>query len=172
MERLLIRVTSLVAFAIVLATDILYVGLIGSQGQDFQPYVPRFVASYLALMAALIVIALLPRPEIVAIRLPMRAAAAGGLVASCLLAAFSIGLPLVVAGVLTTVALTRTSRRPGSALRRLAGLGAALLALRLLGAGLEIKGLLFACPSNRTASGTGAGLVTVGDFHTRQERLP
>ena len=45
MERLLIRVTSLVAFAIVLATDILYVGLIGSQGQDFQPYVPRFVAS-------------------------------------------------------------------------------------------------------------------------------
>jgi len=41
MERLLIRITSLVAFAIVLATDILYVGLIGSQGQDFQPYVPR-----------------------------------------------------------------------------------------------------------------------------------
>src|SRR5256712_13798494 len=129
MERLLIRVTSLVAFAIVLATDILYVGLIGSQGQDFQPYVPRFVASYLAVMAALIVIALLPRPEIFAIRLPMRAAAAGRLVALGLPAALSIGLPLVVAGVLTTVALTRTSRRPGSALRRLAGLCAALFAI-------------------------------------------
>src|SRR5256885_13746768 len=101
MERLLIRVTSLVAFAIVLATDILYVGLIGSQGQDFQPYVPRFVASYLALMAALIVIALLPRPEIVAIRLPMRAAAAGGPVAVGLLGAFSIRMPRGVAGGLT-----------------------------------------------------------------------
>ena len=162
MERLLIRVTSLVAFAIVLATDILYVGLIGSQGQDFQPYVPRFVASYLALMAALIVIALLPRPEISAIRLPMRAAAAGGLLALGFLAAFSIGLPLVVAGVLTTVALTRTSRRPGSALRRLAGLGAALLAIGLLVAGLEITGRLIVCPATGTASGTGSGLVTGG----------
>src|SRR5207253_1543271 len=64
MERLLIRVTSLVAFAIVLATDILYIGLIGAQGPDFQPYVPRFVASYLAVMAAVIAIALLPRREI------------------------------------------------------------------------------------------------------------
>jgi hypothetical protein len=160
MERLLIRVTSLVAFAIVLATDILYVGLIGSQGQDFQPYVPRFVASYLAVMAALIVIALLPRPEIFAIRLPMRAAAAGGLLALGFLAAFSIGLPLVVAGVLTTVALTRTSRRPGSALRRLAGLGAALLAIGLLVAGLEITGRLIVCPETGTGSGTGSGLVT------------
>src|SRR5256885_1145826 len=138
MERLLIRVTSLVAFAIVLATDILSVGLIGSQGQDFQPYVPRFVASYLALMAALIVIALLPRPEIVAIRLPMRAAAAGGLLALGFLAAFSIGLPLVVAGVLTTVALTRTSRRPGSALRRLAGPCAAVLGDGPVGARVQV----------------------------------
>src|SRR5437879_11870486 len=104
MERLLIRVTSLVAFAIVLATDILYVGLIGSQGQDFQPYVPRFVASYLAVMAALIVIALLPRPETVAIRLPMRAAAAGGLRAWGVLAAVALGPRRVGAGRLLPVA--------------------------------------------------------------------
>jgi len=140
MERLLIRVTSLVAFAIVLATDILYIGFIGAQGPDFQPYVPRFVASYLAVMAAVIAIALLPRREIVQIRIPMRAAAAGGLLTLGFLAAFSIGLPLVVAGVLTTVALTRTSRQPGTALRRLAGLGAALMAIGFLVAGVEITG--------------------------------
>ena len=140
MERLLIRVTSLVAFAIVLATDILYIGLIGAQGPDFQLYGPRFVASYLAVMAAVIAIALLPRREIVQIRIPMRAAAAGGLLALGFLAAFSIGLPLVVAGVLMTVALTRTSRQPGTALRRLAGLGAALMAIGFLVAGVEITG--------------------------------
>jgi len=56
------------------------------------------------------------------------------------LAAFSIGLPLVVAGVLMTVALSRTSRQPGTALRRLAGLGAALMAIGFLVAGVEITG--------------------------------
>ena len=163
MERRLIRVTSLVAFAIVLATDVLYIGLIEAQGPDFQPYVPRFVASYLAVMAALIGIALVPRPEIAAVRVPMRAAA--GLITLGFIAAFSIGLPLVAAGVLTTVALTRTSRQPGSGLRRLARLGAALLAVGLLVAGFEITGRLIVCPETGTGGGTSAGFVTGGDSY-------
>src|SRR6266849_1424882 len=105
MERRLVRVTSLVAFAIVLATDVLYVALIDSQGQGVpMVYVPRFVAGYLAVMAALIGAALLPAREIAVIRFPLRAAAAGGLLVMGLLAAFSVGAPLVVAGLLTGVA--------------------------------------------------------------------
>jgi len=42
--------------------------------------------------------------------------------------------------VLMTVALSRTSRQPGTALRRLAGLGAALMAIGFLVAGVEITG--------------------------------
>ena len=164
MERLLIRVTSLVALAIVLATDVLYIGLIEAQGPGPEAYLPRFVASYLAVMAALIGIALLPQPEIAAIRVPMRAAAAGGLLALGFIAAFSIGLPLVGAGVLTTVALTRTSREPRSRLGRLAGLGAALLAVGLLIAGFEVTERLIVCPQTGTAGGSGSGFVT-GAYH-------
>ncbi len=94
------RVTSLVAFTIVVAVDGLYIGLINGQGPSAQPYIPRFVGAYLAVMAALIVIALLPRPEIAMIRAPLRAAAAAGLLMLGIFAAFSIGLPLVVAGIL------------------------------------------------------------------------
>jgi uncharacterized membrane protein YadS len=50
-----VRITALVAFAIVLAMDVLYITVINAQNQgasDDMPYVPRFVASYLALMAA------------------------------------------------------------------------------------------------------------------------
>jgi len=157
-----VLIASLVALAIVLATDILYVGLIEAQGPDPQANVPRFVASYLAVMAALIGIALVPRPEVAVIRFPMRAAAAAGLLSLGFIAAFSIGLPLVVAGGLTTVALARTSRQLSSRLGRLAGLAAALLAVALLIAGFEITGRWIVCPATGTASGTGSGFVTGG----------
>ena len=158
-------VTSLAAFAIVLATDALYVAVINAQGPtDPMVYVPRFVASYLAVTAALIVIALLPRHEIAAIRVPMRAAAAAGLLVAGLIGAFSIGLPLVVAGILTTVALTRTTRLPGSRGGRLFGLVAAALAVGVLLGGLEVTMRVVVCPETGTSSGGGSGLVT-GPYH-------
>jgi hypothetical protein len=161
MERRLIRVTSLVAFAIVLATDVLYIVAINAQGPSDQPYIPRFVGSYVAVMAALIAVSLLPRPEILVIRLPLRAAAAGGLFVLGFVAAFSIGPPLVLAGFLVLLALARTERPSGSRFLRLAGLVAAGLTVAVLIAGLDVTQRLVVCPETGTSGGSGAGILGI-----------
>ena len=160
MERRLVRVTSIIAFVIVLATDVLYVTLINSQGASNQPYIPRFVASYLAVMAALTVVSLLPRPEIVAIRVPLRAAAAAGLFVLGFLAAFSIGPPLVLAAFFVLLALARTERAPRTRAARLSGLVAAAVAVAVLLVGLEVTQRVIVCPDQGSSAGGGAGLLT------------
>jgi DMSO/TMAO reductase YedYZ heme-binding membrane subunit len=112
MERLSIRVTSVAALAIVLAVDLLYVVLIKAQGGSPDPYVPFVVATYLAVMAALIAIAMIPRPGLAAMRVPLRVAAALGLLALGFLAIFSIGVPLMVAAILVIVSLFLANRAP------------------------------------------------------------
>jgi hypothetical protein len=160
MERRLIVVLSLVAFAIVVAVDVLYIGLINSQGRSDMPYIPRFIGGYLAVMAALIAIALAPRPEVAAIRVPLRAAAAAGLFVLGFLAAFSIGPPLVVAGFLMTLALARTAREPRRGVARLSGLVAGALAIALLLAGMEVTQRMIVCPDQGTSAGGGSGFLT------------
>src|SRR6185437_8273172 len=113
MERLSIRLPSLAAFAAVLAVEVLYVVLIRSQGGPLESYIPFFVTGYLALMAGLIAIALVPRPEVAAMRVPLRAAAAAGLLVLGFLAAFSIGTAILIAALLVIVALVQTRRPPG-----------------------------------------------------------
>ena len=160
MERRLVRITLIVAFVIALATNLLYITLINSQGASNQPYISRFVASYLAVMAALIIISLLPRPEIVAIRVTLRAAAAGGLFVLGFLAAFSIGPPLVLAGFFVLLALARTERVPRTRAARLSGVVAAAVAVAVLLAGLEVTQRLIVCPDQGTSAGGGSGLLT------------
>jgi len=160
MERRLIVVLSLVAFAIVSAVDVLYVGLINAQGRSDMPYIPRFVGSYLAVMAALIAVALVPRAEVAAIRVVLRASAAAGLFVLGFLAAFSIGPPLVVAAFLVLLALTRTAREPRRGVARLSGLVAAALAVAVLLAGLEVAQRLIVCPEAGTSSGGGSGFLS------------
>lgn len=154
------RVTSLVAFAVVVAVDGLYIGLINGQGPSAQPYIPRFVGAYLAVMAALIVIALLPRPEIATIRAPLRAAVAAGLLTAGVFAAFSIGLPLVVAGILVGFSLSRTQREPRRGVARLSGLVAAALTVGVLIGGLDVTQRLIVCPDSGQVAGGGSGLVS------------
>ncbi len=113
MERTSIVVTSILAAAAVLAIDVAYVALIVLQGPGPNPYVPFFVSGYLALMAALITAALIPRPDLARLRLPLRAAAAAGLLVLGMLAGFSIGLPIVIAGLLVGFGLVKT-RAAGS----------------------------------------------------------
>jgi hypothetical protein len=160
MERVWILITSLAAFTIVLITELVYVSLINAQdGPDDTPFVPRFVAGYLAVMAALIVVALVPRPEIVRVRFALRAAAAGGLLGLGILGAWSIGLPLVVAGILIVVVLGRTARVAGSRLGRLMGLVAAVLALGAAVVGLDVAGRVIVCPEVGTSGGGGTHLL-------------
>jgi len=102
------------AFAIVLLTDALYLGLLMSQG-DRPPdavFTVPFVVGYLLLMAGLLGISLLRRPRIVAARTALRAGAAGGLLVLGVLAAMSIGLALILAGALATGAAVRSVSRP------------------------------------------------------------
>jgi hypothetical protein len=164
MERLGVRVPSVVAFAAVLAVDVLYVVLIRSQGGPPEGYLPFFVAGYLALMAALIAIALVPRPEVAAIRVPLRAASAAGLLVLGFLAAFSIGTPILIAGFLVVVALAQTQGLRGSKVAVWSGVVAAMLAVAVLIAGFEITNRLIVCPETGTTSGGGSGLVT-GPYH-------
>jgi len=145
MERLSVRIVSILAFAIVLATDVLYVVLINAQGQSAQPYIARFVGGYLAVMAALIAVALVPRPETARIRVALRAAAAGG---------------LLLMGFLASFTLTRTARENRSRPARLSGLVAAAVAVVVLLTGLEVTQRLIVCPDEGTQAGGGSGLIT------------
>jgi hypothetical protein len=139
-ERVSVVVPSIVAAAAVLAIDVAYVALIILQGPGPNPYVPFFVSGYLALMAALIVVALIPRPEIAPLRLPLRAAAAGGLLVLGMLAALTIGLPIVIAGLLMVFGLVKT--RPAGS--RWPGAVSASVAIAVLLVGFQLtEGLLF-----------------------------
>jgi hypothetical protein len=160
MERRLIVGLSVVAVTIVVAVDGLYIGLIYAQGRSDMPYIPWFVSGYLAVVAAMIAGALLPRPEVVRIRVLLRAAAAAGLFVLGFLAAFSIGSPLVLAAFLVMLALTRTARGARLGVARLSGLVAAAIAVAVLLAGLEITQRLIVCPEAGSTAGGGSGFLT------------
>jgi len=115
MERTSIVVTSILAAAAVLAIDVAYVALIVLQGPGPNPYVPFF-----------------PRPDDLArLRLPLRAAAASGLLVLGILAGFSIGLPIVIAGLLLVFGLVKT--RPAGSPWPGAMSASAAIALLLVG---------------------------------------
>lgn len=164
MERRAVRVLSLLAFAIVLAVDVLYVNLINAQGPSDQPYIPRFVAAYLAVMAAMVAIALLPRPEVEGIRVALRATAAAGLFVLGFVAAFSIGPALVLAGFFVLLALIRTERRPRARVANVAAVLAAALSIVVLLVGLEVTQRWIVCAPGSTDSGAGTTLI-LGAYH-------
>lgn len=166
MERLWVRGALLVAAVIVALTDLLYVVLINAQGESAQPYIPRFVGGYLAVVAAMVAVSMLPRAEIVRIRVALRAASAGVLLVLGFLAAFSIGVPLVAAGVLVTLALSKTAREVRSRPARLSGLVAAALSVALLLGGLELAQRAIVCPPGRNEAGGGASLI-LGSYQYR-----
>jgi hypothetical protein len=149
-----------IALILVLATDAAYVALIKGQGSVAPDvYTVPFVAGYLLAMAALLAYSLmrLARP---AWRMPLRAAATGGLLVLGVLAIFSVGLPLVIAGALATGATVRTLRGPQLTRASLSAVAAALLAVIVLVAGFEITERVIVCPATGTSGGGGTGLVT------------
>lgn len=92
-----------------------------------------------------------------------RAGAAGGLLVLGVLALMSIGLPLVIAGVLAVVAAAMTGvEKPLKP--ALVSTAAALLAAVVLIAGFEVTQRMVVCPSHGYIAGSGAGFIT-GPFH-------
>ena len=142
MERFAIVAPSIGAAVVVLLTEAAYVTLIATQGgAEPGSYVPWFVSGYLIVMAVLIVVALVPSPQLDGWRVPLRAAAAGGLLVMGMIAAFSIGVPLVAAGLLVGFALTRTKSRPA---QWWVGAAASLASVAVLLTGFQLtEGLFF-----------------------------
>ncbi|HEY0830887.1 MAG TPA: hypothetical protein VGE99_07065 [Candidatus Dormibacteraeota bacterium] len=149
-------------FALVfsLATATAYLLLVlGQGGAPSDIFTVVFVASYLAALAALLAASLLRRWS-VAVRLSLRAAAAGGLLVLGVLAIFSIGLPLLIAGAMATGATVRTQRGPFLAKSSISAVGAAAVAVLVLVAGFEATERVIVCPAHGSSGGGGSGLVT------------
>jgi hypothetical protein len=148
------------ALIFALATDAAYLLLILGQGGSKPDIVTvGFVASYLALLAALLA-ASLSRRWRASVRLSLRAAATGGLLVLGVLAIFSIGLPLLIAGAMATGSTVRTLRGPFLTASSLSAVAAAAVAVAVLVAGFEVTERLIVCPAHGSSGGGGTGLVT------------
>ncbi len=149
-------------FALVFSvtTAAAYLGLMLGQG-GARPEVATvaFVAAYLVGLAALLAASLLRRWRAV-VRRSLRAGAAGGLLVLGVLAIFSIGLPLLIAGAMATGAAVRTMRGRFIAASSISALAAAALAVVVLVAGFEVTERMIVCPVHGSSSGGGSGLVT------------
>src|ERR1700674_2458328 len=131
------RATQLLVWAsgvLVVADLIAYVLLIKAQGpgQSDMPFVVPFVASYLAVAAIVLRLSLVSHPRLVAWRPALRASAAAGLLVLGILAAFSIGLPIFLAGVLAAIAAVRAVAGRQSRNAVLSLIAGGMIALMLL----------------------------------------
>jgi len=156
------RVLVWVSAVVVVVMVAVYLALIRAQGGAAPDWLTvPFVTAYLLSAAALLAASVLRiRPGV---RAAMRAAAAAGLLVLGYLAGFSIGVPLILAGVLAAIATAATlSRVRGPAV--IAAPAAAVLAVALLVAGFEVSERVIACPATGTMGGGGVGLVT-GPYH-------
>jgi len=148
------------AAIIAAADDILYVGAASSDAQFLR--VP-FVAGFIALMA--ICAALSARASATRWRPLLLGVAMAGLLLLGVIGILSIGLPLLVAGLLALVGLINSLSRPGSAPGRSgrapAGMaaGGALLAVVVLLSGFIVTELAIRCPARGVMGGSGPSVL-------------
>jgi hypothetical protein len=96
----------------------------------------------------------------------LRAGAAAGLLVTGVLGLFSVGLPMVIAGALATGAAVRTLAGRDRKWAVSTEVLAAVIAVVVVVAGLELTARLILCPPHGESGGAGAGLVS-GDYHWR-----
>lgn len=158
------RILTWCAIVVVVASGVAYLGLVYDFGID-RTAISRvvFVAAYLLLMA-LMLVASLARRISRAVRMPLRAAAAGGLLVLGVLAAFSIGLPVIVGGALAAAATVRTLSGPHVTAAAVSSVLASVVAVAVLVAGFEVTERMIFCPASGFEAGSGYGLVT-GGYH-------
>jgi hypothetical protein len=147
------------AAIIAAAVDALYLGVASSDAQFLR--VP-FVAGFIALMA--ICAALSARASAMRWRPLLLGFSAAGLLLLGVIGIFSIGLPLLAAGVLALLGLINALSRPGSAPSRsgraaagMAAAGALLAAVVLLG-GFVLTELALRCPAHGVMGGNASSL--------------
>jgi hypothetical protein len=151
------RLMTWMALILVVGTDVAYLLLIRGQGALApDAYTVPFVAGYLVVVAALLFTSL-QRP---AWRMPLRAASAGGLLVLGVLALFSVGLPIVVAGGLSAAATVRTARGLQITKESITAVVAAVVAAVVLIAGFEITQRVIVCPTTGSSGGGGSGFLT------------
>jgi hypothetical protein len=151
------RALVLAPIVAVAAIDAGYVAIIRSQ-PDQRPDVLAvpFVACYLALMTVLLVASLFDLPMLVRLRPALRAAGAAGLLVLGVVALFSIGLPIFLAGSLVTAATVMTLVTEKSRDATASAVAAAVLAVAVLLVGSGLTSRYIVCP------GTGEMAVTTG----------
>ena len=155
------RVLTGLALVVVAAVDALYIGLIAAQGggDPATPLVVPFVSAYLALIALLLVASLIaPAASAPA----LRGGASAGLLAMGVLAAFSIGVPLLAAGVLSIVATVLAARlRPG-ARSVISAVLAGFVTVCLLIVGFQLSWSHLVCPAGGQGGGTEPSFIGPG----------
>src|SRR5579864_9391142 len=130
----------------VLVTDGLFASIIrGQQERPPDVYTAPFVGLYLLLLAVVLALSLIQRFTRT-LRTAVRAAAAGGLLVLGIVAAFSIGLPLILAGIMAAAATVRTLAPPHWTTASLLGVAAAFVSVAVLVAGFEVTERLIVCP--------------------------
>jgi hypothetical protein len=163
-DRRATRLLVWVALAPPLLMDAVYLGLIRGQGV-FGPdiLVAPFVASYLLVMVGLLTVSLFGQLNPL-VRVAFRGAAAAGLIVFGILAAFSIGIPILICGVIAAVAFGLSFDRQRWRSSALAGVLAALLAIGLLLGGFDVVERVIVCPNTGGSAGTTVGFF-IGTSH-------
>lgn len=148
-----------IALAVPLVMDAVYFSLIHAQGA-YPPdvFTVPFVAAYMLLMTCLLGASLVTRLNAV-VRAALRGGAAGGLIVLGGLAAFSIGMPVLIAGLLAAVAfglsLSRSVWMPSLA----AGCAAGIVLGFGFVLGVDAANRTIVCPPGSTEGGGGSGIV-------------
>jgi hypothetical protein len=152
------------AAIIAAAVDVLYLGIVATQGgSDPQFLRVPLVAAFIALMA--IGAALSSRGSAARWRPLLLGVSAAGLLLLGFFAIFSVGLPLLAAGVLALLglinALSPSALSPGTSRRAAGGMaaGGAVLAVAVLLAGFSLAEVVIRCPANGVEGGGGTRLL-------------
>jgi hypothetical protein len=158
------RVLVAVAVVAVVAIDALYLAIVVNQGgpQADTTWVAPFVAGYLGLVAAMLLISLVAGDPLA---VGLRGGASGGLLVLGVLALFSIGFAILIAAVVCIAATVVTlSRRPAtrSIFAAAAGL---VLTIAVLVVGFQIAWQQISCPATGESGGTTASWTGSGQSY-------
>jgi hypothetical protein len=157
--RLLVWI-ALVSVVVVDAGYLALIAILASHPPDI--YTVPFVAGYILLTAVLLALSLVEAPFMVPLRPALRTAAAAGLLVLGVLAVFSIGLALLIAGGIAMAAAVMTIAAVHRATAVVSAVLAATLAVALVVIGLEIAWRTIVCPPTGEMGGDTVGVFTGG----------